>query len=138
MYFIQKKRYICLKGNIEYLSMSILQILMDDISENSQTSHEHFFMKLMCQFPMAAVIVGLKNPYLFSYNSRSALKSRYRQGHAPWGESRGESPFLSSSTFQTCILCLSRLMALCSIFKASRQNLQISPCSIFTRLSSLQ
>lgn len=48
MYFIQKKRYICLKGNIEYLSMSILQILMDDISENSQTSHEHFFMKLMC------------------------------------------------------------------------------------------
>lgn len=46
--FYSKKIYICLKGNIEYLSMSILQILMDDISENSQTSHEHFFMKLMC------------------------------------------------------------------------------------------
>lgn len=38
---------------------------------------------------MAAVIVGLKNPYLFSYNSRSALKSRYRQGHAPSEVSRG-------------------------------------------------
>lgn len=45
--FNQMWKIVFLEGNIEYLNMSILQILMEDINKNSEAYREHFFVQLI-------------------------------------------------------------------------------------------